>query len=95
MSCCGRKRQALNSLSSAPTKKVDDGGGEVPMPVGRSDVAQTSVRFRYNGISALEVAGMLNRRVYRFSKGNPELTVLAEDLAIMRGYSELLELKKA
>jgi len=65
------------------------------MPVGRSDAAQTSARFRYAGITSLEVAGMLNRRVYRFSTGNPELTVLAEDVPIMRGYAELVELKKA
>lgn len=93
MSCCGKKRQALNSLSSAPTKKVGEGGDEGPIPFARSNAAQTSARFRYIGITSLEVEGMLNRRVYRFSRGTPELTVLSEDVAIMRGYSELVELR--
>ena len=94
MSCCGKKRQALNSLTSAPTKKVGEGGDERPIPFARSNAAQTSAaRFRYTGITSLEVEGMLNRRVYRFSRGTPELTVLTEDVAIMRGYRELVELR--
>jgi hypothetical protein len=93
MSCCGKKRQALNSLSSGPTKKVDEGGGEGPIPLGRSNATQASARFRYTGITSLEVEGVLNHRVYSFSTRTPELTVLTEDVAIMRGYRELVELK--
>ena len=93
MSCCEKKRQGLNSLSSGPSKKVGVDGEEAPVSVGGSAAAQTGARFRYTGIGSLEVDGTLSRRVYRFSTGTPELMVVAEDVAVLRGYSELVEVK--
>ena len=93
MSCCGKKRQGLNSFSSEPNKRVGMDGTETPISAGRSTAAKTGARFRYTGIGSLEVEGTLSRRVYRFSMETPELMVVAEDVAVLSGYSELVEMK--
>jgi hypothetical protein len=43
----------------------------------------------------LEVDGIFGRRLYKFSKEMPELMIMAEDVAIMRGYPQLIELKSS
>jgi hypothetical protein len=94
MSCCGKKRQAMLSSSSAPAKKTSEREEERLDPFVESNSPQTTAIFRYTGSSSLEVDGIFKRRVYKFSRRMPELTVLAEDVSIMRGYNELIELRK-
>jgi hypothetical protein len=92
MSCCGKKRQALNaSKSGAP--RPDAIADTRRMHANNSASPQTGVEFRYTGNRSLDVKGVFNRRIYRFSVDNPECAASSEDVALLRGYSELMEIK--
>jgi len=60
-----------------------------------SNGSRTTAIFRYTGTSDLEVEGVFGHRVYKFSKRAPELVIMADDVALMRGYPELVELKRS
>jgi len=92
MSCCGKKRQAIASSISAPENTINGEDGEGSMV---SNGSRTTAKFRYTGSSYLEVDGIFGHRVYKFSKRAPELVIMADDVAIMRGYPELVELKRS
>ncbi len=94
MNCCGKKRQALASAFSTANRTVNEGDGKAAPEPAVSDHTPTTAVFRYSGASALEISGIFGRRLYKFSAAVPELVVMAEDVAIMRGYSELIELKR-
>jgi hypothetical protein len=93
MNCCGKKRQALTSSFSDPPKTINESQGEDSTVSVESNGSRTTALFRYTGRSSLEVDGIFRHRVYKFSKGIPELVIMAEDVAVMRGYPELIELK--
>jgi len=89
MGCCGKRRQALVSSfadTQASVKQIDD------TPPSNLVQSNSTAVFRYTGESSIEVEGVFRRQVYRFSRENPELTIAAEDVALLRGYSELVEL---
>jgi hypothetical protein len=92
MNCCGSKRQALQSSSFTSVP------GRHGVPAQQSNAVVTNAppstaKFRYTGDTSLHVEGRFNRRVYKFSRESPELAVLAEDAAILRGYFDLVELR--
>jgi hypothetical protein len=93
MSCCGKRRQELAASRYVPQQETNEssangstGGLELNVPQGNS-------KFRYTGSGSLEVDGVFSRRMYRFSTGVRELVVTPEDVSVMRGYAELVELK--
>ncbi|HXD31815.1 MAG TPA: hypothetical protein VN643_11900 [Pyrinomonadaceae bacterium] len=57
--------------------------------------APAAARFRYTGAGSLVVDGLFARNTYRFSAAARELMILGEDIAIMRGHPELIELRKS
>ncbi len=91
MSCCGKKRQELNSFDVNPRLQyANTAKGYNPE---NKSFLQNNVTFRYTGNRSLRVKSVFNHRVYDFSSSDTELIVMAEDVAMMRGYSELIELK--
>jgi hypothetical protein len=90
MGCCGQKRQALNYSSG--TLQNESANDEKYLI--ESSISQQSAVFRYTGNQSLTVKGISGNNKYYFSAAIPELLVQAEDTALMRGYSELIELKK-
>jgi len=94
MSCCGKKRQAISSWPSGSSTETDERESEGSILSVESNGSRETTVFRYTGSSSVEVDGIFGRRVYKFSKGMPELVIMAEDVALMRGYPELIELKR-
>jgi hypothetical protein len=90
MGCCGQKRQAIllspTGLSTETNERVAEGAAD-------SNGPRSKGLFRYTGSSSLEVEGIFGRRVYKFSKEMPEQMIMVEDVAIMRAYPQLIELK--
>ena len=91
MNCCGKKRQALTASSA---QIINEKGGEQSTPPAGPNGSQNTAIFHYTGSSSLEVSGLFNRRIYKFSTAMPDLVILPEDAAILRGYPELIELKR-
>lgn len=94
MNCCGKKRQALAASWTPRNQETNESAGKGSTSPVESNDRQTTARFRYTGSGSLEVDSIFGRRVYRFSAGVPELGIVPEDVAVMRGYSELIELKQ-
>jgi hypothetical protein len=94
MSCCGRKRQSLAASRSVLEQDSNSSAHEEFNDTVKSESPQTTTRFRYIGRGFLEVDGVFSRRMYRFSSGMPELLVVPEDVSVLRGYPELIELKQ-
>ena len=57
-------------------------------------LSRKSAVFRYTGNQSLSVKSISGNQKYYFSVDTRELLVCVEDRAVMRGYSELTELKK-
>jgi len=93
MSCCGSKRQALY-VPNLPAAGQDAVGGERTSNRNTRNPVLTGTKFRYTGNQSLYVKGISNRRGYAFSASTPELMVSAEDAALLRGYPELIEVKR-
>ena len=92
MGCCGQKRQALGFSYS----ELQNAGHKEEQESIRfqSNGASTTTTFRYTCRSKLEVEGIFRQRVYKFSKRTPELAIMSEDVAVMRAYPDLVELKE-
>ena len=91
MNCCGKKRQELHSSNVNPRLQHAD---NARVTIGESDhLSQNIATFRYIGNQSLRIKSVFDHRVYNFSVYEPELTVMAEDVAMMRGYSDLVEMK--
>jgi len=91
MGCCGKRRQALaSSFNDLQTtlSPVDDARPNASVQV------DGTAMFRYTGNSSLEVEGIFGHRAYKFSRKDQELLIAAEDVALLRGYSDLIELKR-
>ena len=90
MGCCGQKRQALNYSGSndLQNESVNDEAN-----INESFISQQSAVFRYTGNQSISVKSISGNKKYYFSAAMPDLLVQAEDTALMRGYSELIELR--
>ncbi len=51
------------------------------------------VQFRYTGEAAITIRGFGDKHTYYFSGHAPILTVATEDVAVMRAYVELKEVR--
>ena len=93
MSCCGQKRQAFRSSDSVAQRIRNEEEGDASTAYLESDHPRAAAIFRYTGSSYLRAEGILRQRVYEFSARTPELVIMPEDVAVMRAYPELVELK--
>src|SRR5258706_14581547 len=91
MSCCGKRRQSLNFFPAINQAKVPEEKSE-STTINESKAISDSV-FRYTGNESLEVKGMFGGKRYLFSVAQPQLSVLPEDTPMMRGFTELVEMK--
>ena len=92
MSCCGKKRESLNYTFEKPEDRLTE-----PRTIDRNNFQKSEPgekRFRYTGTQSLSIKSFSNRRKYHFSVESPIQVVLGEDVAMMRGYSELKELEE-
>ena len=90
MSCCGQKRQASRNLNTGISHKENKGDKSQSK---ETPLSQQNVVFRYLGNQSLSIKGISGNKTYHFSVKTPEILVFAEDVALMRGYSALTELK--
>jgi hypothetical protein len=91
MSCCGNKRQSLNffpavnqaSLQPESIIEIDFTGSN----------KEGETLFLFTGKTLLEVTSLFGSQKYVFTEANPIVSVLPEDSALMRAYSDLVEIK--
>jgi hypothetical protein len=92
MGCCGKKRQNLtNTYAKASMVETNTAPGR---RVNRNNIVGNNAVFKYTGSSSLDVKIPYNRHSYHFSSSAPEQTVAAEDAGMIRGYPELIEVRK-
>ncbi len=95
MSCCGKKRESLNMINARTITKTHPNFIRTNSARTRhADFIPSDAVFRYTGTNSLVIRGFSNQRLYHFTVGNPELSVFAEDVAVVRAYPELVEIKK-
>ncbi|NQX38289.1 hypothetical protein SAMN05421820_101303 [Pedobacter steynii] len=88
MNCCGQKRQSLQFTSANDTDVHEP---ETENNLITSD--QKPVYFRYTGNNELQVKGIFNI-TYTFSAHRPRVLVHPDDVSVMRGYPDLVELRE-
>ncbi len=92
MGCCGDKRRALSVSYSKPhTNGNDLGSQETVSP--RKGTTHSDALFRYTGNGVLDVKVSFSKNTYHFTQSTRELAVSGEDVAMLRGYPELVEIK--
>jgi hypothetical protein len=91
MSCCGKKRESLAQFYATPVGETSDA---YTPPIPRSGMTAGRAVFRYTGTGRLDIKGFLGRRIYSFTAASPQLTVAAEDAAMIRACSSLVEVKR-
>lgn len=84
MNCCGQKRQSLEFTTDTDVHETENN-----LPT----TDQKPVYFRYTGDNELQVKGVFNI-VYSFSAQKPKLLVHPDDISVMRGYANLVEVKE-
>lgn len=90
MNCCGNKRNSLRFIAdNNPVMKHQS--SQFIHNKETVNSSRENKLFRYTGTGSLEINSFLNRKVYQFSASNPNLIVFAEDVAMLRGYPELIE----
>ncbi|WP_214225056.1 hypothetical protein [Pedobacter sp. B4-66] len=88
MNCCGQKRQDLQ-FTSATDASVHETEAENNL----TTIDQRPVYFRYTGNNELRVKGLFDI-TYTFSAQRRQLLVHSEDVSVIRGYSNLTEIKE-
>jgi hypothetical protein len=88
MNCCGQKRQSLQFTSANDTDVHET---ETENNLGTSD--QKPVYFRYTGNKELQVKGVFNI-IYTFSAYRTKVLVHPDDVSVMRGHPDLVEVRE-
>jgi hypothetical protein len=91
MSCCGNKRSSLRLIHE---ERLLDKRQPAQMMNNREFVntRQEQKWFRYTGSGNFVVKSFSSKKTYHFSVNTPELFIPGDDVAMMRGYSELVEI---
>ena len=91
MSCCGNKRQSLNFFPAINRVELQQ---ETPVEMNlNGNKKNVEVLFRYTGKTSLEVKNLFGNQRYIFTDSQPLVSVLPDDVSLMRAYSELIEIK--
>jgi len=93
MGCCGKKRKALNYIYSTPSLSGISAQSKMASHK-RTGLFQADAVFKYTGSRSLDIRGFSHKQSYHFSANAPEQKVNSEDVGLMRGYAELMEVKR-
>ncbi len=87
MNCCGQKRQSIQ-FTSANDISVNETESENNLTIRE----QKPVYFKYTSNNELQVKGLFDM-IYTFSEHRRQLLVHPDDVSVMRGYSDLIEVR--
>ena len=91
MNCCGNKRQSLNFFSdNNQTALKQQAAVEMNLNAGNKN---GEILYRFIGKTSLEVNSLYGTQRYIFTNTHPLVSVLPEDVFLMRAYAELIEMK--
>jgi hypothetical protein len=91
MSCCGNKRQSLNFFPDINRAGLQQ-GTPVEMNLNGSNKNGETL-FRFTGKTSLEVKSLFGSQRYIFTEARPLVSVLPEDVSLMKAYADLVEIK--
>ena len=91
MSCCGNKRQSLDFFPAINKVQLQQ---EVPVAMNLNGSNKNGeTLFRFTGKTSLEVKSLFGGQRYIFTSTHPLVSVLPEDVSLMKAYAELIEMK--
>ena len=91
MSCCGNKRHSLGFFTASNKTSLP---GEQPAEIIEIAAKKSGeTMFRYTGKTSIEVKSLYGSQRYLFTKATPLVSVLPEDVDLLRAYPHLVEVK--
>jgi hypothetical protein len=91
MSCCGNKRQSLNFFPAANQAALQP-ESIIEIDFSGSDKTGETL-FLFTGQTSLEIKSLFGSQRYIFTNTHPLVSVLPDDVSLMRAYMDLVEVK--